>query len=976
MKKRLFWLHHTVPEDRAQQQDPTSTSHTNSFEIDMTVALVQHLVRQGAYGPDDIAVITPYLGQLHRLRRAMQSLLQISFGEKDLEELEALDASKAEDKEHSAVPAPKANTTTRTTLLKSIRLATVDNFQGEEAKVVVISLVRSNNERRVGFLSTSNRINVLLSRAKHGMYLISNADTYENIPMWAQVITMLRDKENIGPILELQCPRHPDQVIQVSTPDHFLQFSPEGGCSRQCDRRLACGHACINRCHSQVLHDAVRCLEPCPRPKPGCDHPCKLPCGDPCKPKCIEILEKLKLSLPCGHQVSTAFCWQVQDPSSIICQTQVSKTVPGCDHSVTVPCYTDVTSASYRCNSLCGDLLPCGHACRSRCSRCKERKDGNIVAENHEVCRQVCNRAYTTCRHTCQSTCHSQEKCPPCSIQCEVRCSHSRCSKKCSEPCAPCAEQDCSSACLHHKCTMPCAAPCDWIPCSIRCEKVLSCGHQCKSSTHFSLSLLMIGLTCNFSQGPSLCGEACPDTKYCQVCCAENIKSTMVDYIIGTEYHEVNLDEDPCIFPDCGHFITRSSMDGLMNLKAHYEMSTGEDPIPIALSNGPPPRREDEDENEKVKTCPSCRGSLRNIARYGKIVRSTMLNEAMRKFVSWSHGEFLKLAEQLVDMQIALANAKAPKAQVQQAPELKNALYKGRHHQLQLIDNWIGNGRYENVIKFWTRIRAFTNRVRKEEQPLQRVADFVQHAIRQKRTTGAFVFDETALQVGGVLQASALSIKCELMIFTDFMANRQPLIALRPEITIDFTKQMEDCETLIKRAKAAHYPRQEVEGHIFFAQFCAFARVLAPEKPAESSTPAETPETNSAVRERLREQGMAHITAARELLLQYASTHVLEPDIEAAEKMLRDGVFYTEVSDEEMRAVYKAMASEFLGTGHWYRCANGHPFTIGECGMPMEQARCPECGAPVGGSHHQAVEGVTHATEIEDLANNMNQMGI
>ena len=49
---------------------------------------------------------------------------------------------------------------------------------GEEAKVIVISLVRSNQEGRAGFLNTSNRINVLLSRAMHGMYLVGNVDTF------------------------------------------------------------------------------------------------------------------------------------------------------------------------------------------------------------------------------------------------------------------------------------------------------------------------------------------------------------------------------------------------------------------------------------------------------------------------------------------------------------------------------------------------------------------------------------------------------------------------------------------------------------------------------------------------------------------------------------------------------------------------------------------------------------------------------
>jgi hypothetical protein len=33
--------------------------------------------------------------------------------------------------------------------------------------------------------------------------------------------------------------------------------------------------------------------------------------------------------------------------------------------------------------------------------------------------------------------------------------------------------------------------------------------------------------------------------------------------------------------------------------------------------------------------------------------------------------------------------------------------------------------------------------------------------------------------------------------------------------------------------------------------------------------------------------------------------------------------------------------------------------------MPMEQARCTECGELIGGQGHQAVEGVTRATQME-----------
>ena len=56
---------------------------------------------------------------------------------------------------------------------------------------------------------------------------------------------------------------------------------------------------------------------------------------------------------------------------------------------------------------------------------------------------------------------------------------------------------------------------------------------------------------------------------------------------------------------------------------------------------------------------------------------------------------------------------------------------------------------------------------------------------------------------------------------------------------------------------------------------------------------------------------------------------------------------------------FEAIKDAMGGVG-WYVCKNGHPFTIGECTMPMEQIKChvPGCGAMMGGSDHRAAEGV------------------
>ena len=473
MRKRLYWLDHTHFE--VGKDESSTTSYSNDFEIEMVGALVSHLVRQSVYKAKDIAILTPYLGQLHRLRQDLASRFEIVVSERDIQNLEAAGLE-------ALLPTPSPETS-RTTLLNALRIATVDNFQGEEAKIVVISLVRSNPQNQCGFLKTSNRINVLLSRAQHGMYIIGNSQTYSGVKMWKNVLQLLQAGGNAGPSLELQCARHSETIMNVSGPDDFLRFAPEGGCTEMCAHRLPCGHKCITKCHSEALHNAVVCLEPCTRSKKGCDHPCPKPCGEPCEKKCMVELDNLKVTLSCGHSVNNLPCWQAQDKSTVVCKEQVRKIAPGCNHEIVVNCCTDVTRYAFKCYAPCQSVLSCGHVCQKRCSHCRKRKDGGSVEVDHGICQAICGRNYSTCNHHCSELCHEGD-CPPCGKPCELRCTHSQCAKLCSEPCAPCAESSCSSQCPHTACTMPCAAPCDWIPCSMRCEKILSCGHQCKSNPH------------------------------------------------------------------------------------------------------------------------------------------------------------------------------------------------------------------------------------------------------------------------------------------------------------------------------------------------------------------------------------------------------------------------------------------------------------------------------------------------------------
>ncbi|KIL84056.1 hypothetical protein FAVG1_12753 [Fusarium avenaceum] len=749
MKRRLFWFHHDRPENSVENSSSLNTSRSNNFEVDMTTALVSHLSQQGTYRPGDIAVLTPYLGQLQLLRRRMESMFEIYVNDRDLDDLEA-----AQD-EDSGANRPRAVALNKTTLLKSVRVATVDNFQGEEAKVIIISLVRSNPQGDCGFLKTSNRINVLLSRAKHGMYIIGNGSSCKKVPMWADVMKMLASGQNLGTKLELQTMVYAFSVV-----------------------------------------------------------------GESRRPVSITALRTATVM----HPVNRA------------------------------------------------------------------RSDVKYVAVTLGA-----------------------------------------------------------TSCAHSKCTAPCAAPCNSVPCSLRCAAILDCGHQC----------------------PSLCGEVCPTSKFCQLCATDEIKSICVDFLEMKEYRDIDLDEEPCIFPDCGHFLTVSTMDGQMDMGAHYKLNTKDLPERIMRSSEPFAI-----ENNNLKGCPICRGPLRNISRYGRIVRRAMLDEATKKFISWSNAEYLLLGAKLITEQESIADMKPMTIQDPKSGAGGTLATGGsRQRQLNCLRSYVPK-RYDSILKMRKSITLYNGKVQKEEQPFQRVADLVRHSNLHHGGQNEFRYDESVIQAKGSLLALTLLLKCDVLILSDFfrLLLGQKSHLAKPDVKLDLSPFMRDCDILIQRAKRAVYPREEVQGHVFYAQLCAFSRSLVSTSPKVSGPETEpilsTPTSDPDRLDRLRDQGLDHVRQAKRILVANQSANVLENEINAAEEALNGGVYHP-VTAEELRQVYAASMGELWGTGHWYTCVNGHPFTINNCGMAMEEAQCPECGARIGGRNHVSVEGVRHAVEIEEIARQM-----
>ncbi|KIV97470.1 hypothetical protein PV10_01221 [Exophiala mesophila] len=128
--------------ERTEDDAETSTSKSrllgdsksNEMEAALVAMHVEKLIDAGVRA-EDIAVVTPYKAQLS----VLSGLLKEKYPE--------------------------------------IELGSVDGFQGREKEAVVVSLVRSNADKEVGFLGEKRRLNVAMTRPKRHLCIIGDSET-------------------------------------------------------------------------------------------------------------------------------------------------------------------------------------------------------------------------------------------------------------------------------------------------------------------------------------------------------------------------------------------------------------------------------------------------------------------------------------------------------------------------------------------------------------------------------------------------------------------------------------------------------------------------------------------------------------------------------------------------------------------------------------------------------------------------------
>lgn len=82
-------------------------------------------------------------------------------------------------------------------------------------------------------MKSPERLNVLLSRARNGLILIGNMDTFQGkSALWGHLFDMLKKGAHIYDGFPVKCERHPSRTAILRAADDFDNQCPDGGCSQ------------------------------------------------------------------------------------------------------------------------------------------------------------------------------------------------------------------------------------------------------------------------------------------------------------------------------------------------------------------------------------------------------------------------------------------------------------------------------------------------------------------------------------------------------------------------------------------------------------------------------------------------------------------------------------------------------------------------------------------------------------------------
>ncbi|KAF8730672.1 P-loop containing nucleoside triphosphate hydrolase protein, partial [Rhizoctonia solani] len=972
----------------------------NVFFIDMIYDLVLHLLRQGTYNKEgNIVVLAAYLGQIPKIRQRLRDIVTTIVDERDAELLEQ---HGIEDEETTTVQEVKVS--------KHVLIRTLDNFQGEEGEVVILSLVRNSGtpfdghvsslqytggRSTIGFLRSKNRTNVGLSRAKHGMYIFGNAPELARASdMWATILQELHQSGSIGDGLPITCQRHPDYVEWVDACGHALNLYPAAMCALS---RYDQSHNFKPYANGVENHVSV-CV-------PSITHAIE---SAGSARRLLETADSQFEMSNCRVGIYTRLLHAI----SLVCQKK-SSVLPKSKSNF------HLASTKQRC--LAAKIQP--HTRAKNHAELASRVALNHVRPNVEHARNLVHRILEG---------HELDVLRGLNIQNIFVVAfyavgiHAKTNASKGIPVR-----------VHAKKSVVKYAPMAHVVSHARHLATPVCSLAPGTVNIYNARLLAEWHAHDFpatKNAPIFCDAVIPVPQ-----CVANL---VLDKHVDLE-DDGSLDSMTITLP-CGHVFTVETLDGITSLGDFYEKD----------GDGKWVKSITPDDTGEIRTrpvCPSCRGNI-DSRRYGRVCKNSNL-------AILQHNTASSLSRRLATVEAKIATVReridksvidAIKSCKPEGPDQtittearremvdKRDITLAREHErptpaevIEEIDKF--HGFAENYAKSWKggiKVAIESYRVARQitcerdpavqayeaslsqlyREELDRFGvdlslgaprDVEQQALRvarakigqlPPRASLRFVVEAFWITVDILMQLGvAVSKASDEVRIRDNTGTEHHQWEQLAEFILD--RAAKDAETAYKLANNSESWNKAIKCQVFVLQthyeLAAHQCRVAIGKGAlsDSNVKAELVD--------MCRQGIKHIKGLqtsipqeyssrwgpreRQNKLAWANTNFVQPSnviLESWETLKRSakgGTWYQEVTNAERSAIMRAMMQgaghdRLWHTGHFYQCPNGHPYVIGECGGAMQVSTCPECGAAIGGSHHQSLAGNTHANEFVNLA--------
>ncbi|XP_053609181.1 NFX1-type zinc finger-containing protein 1-like [Plodia interpunctella] len=978
--RNVFFLSHNFFEQEADE----GSSRTNENEADIALGLANYLIQQD-YTPEDITILTAYSGQMFYMRKQRKLYRHLS----------------------------------------NVKITVVDNYQGEESKIIILSLVRNNLENKIGFLSTENRVCVALSRAKEGFFILGNMDILrKNSELWEKIAITLENMESLGTSMKLKCEIHPTQITTIETVKDFDNV-PEGGCLLKCGYVLDCKHLCPQLCHTyDRAHASIACTEKCERILCERNHVCPKMCKIKCDP-CMVPIEK---RLPCDHDMYLPCHQKPDDKEKVKCLFNVDVTLPHCGHRMRKQCYKDVREVKciFKCEfrvQTCGHvcMLMCHvtddpdhekYLCGKPCAKAKKNCTADLLGDRGQhqcpkMCYETCDnctvevkKKRSSCKHSEVVACHENVDDKPCLKKCarNLPCGHF-CLKKCFELCGDCSikvtkpipeckhevkiecgrspqREDCTAACERtlpcgHVCAARCAEPCAASACAASSDIAVPapCGHR-------------VALPCNIaSQWSRLptedrnkvllkhCAAPCNQTLKCDHVCSGTCSQCFQGRIhmpCTQTCQKINICghscEEPCnqICPPCKKPCELSCDHSKCNRVCGSPCTPCQEKCTRACEHGACVNRCGEACSRRACDRPCgralrcghpCRGLCGELCP--DVCRLCRPDTFPKDFLGYDFDEdarFIQLQDcphilEVDDMDCLMTGDTAT-ISVRACPFCRKSIISTRRYK-DLINHQFNTD--INLIK--RKIfgdQNMINNLKKECE--EAILKLPENIIKENKIY------RMARNVGIPYKRnpSLLDLEMKLIYFKilDIIGEyystyiNENLTAFEPEI-LEHVKFI--CQSLINNSnKLSEQLQSDINNELMrMSSLIQLGQVVNHQTYVLCN----------------KELGVVTaLNAAKKVIL---SWYVFDSKLAAQLiENLQDTLKQSSkvVTQKERAMIVKAMD---MTAGHWFKCPNGHIYCIGECGGAMQVSKCNECGAPVGGTHHQLLSSNSHAGEMD-----------